>query len=1314
MLEHDIHGSKGGGKKPHTPVETPNNLLSTAYAKVLIAVAEGELAGTPTAQDIYLDGTPLANADGSLNFGGVKWEWRPGTSDQEYIAGLPEVSTEYSIGYELRNQFPWTRAITKTQLDAVRVTFQWNALLRQEDNGDTVGSVVEYAIEISTDGGAFEEYERYKIEGKTNTTYERTHRVDLPKANSGWTIRATRITQDQTSSKIQDKTYIKSVAEVVDAKQRYPNTALLYVEFDSRMFGGGNIPRVSVRTKGRIVRVPDNYDPENRTYSGVWSGVFKWAYTNNPAWILHDIMTQDRFGLGHKVTLPMVDKWAMYEISQHCDVMVPKGDGSGELEPRHTCNVYIQEKSDAWQVLRDIASCFNGMTYWNGTQFTAVADKRENLDNIPIFSRANVVNGRFDYNAADDKSIFTSALVSYDEPDDHYNTQVEATFETSQIIRWGSDRQTEISAIGCTSRGEAQRRGKYTLITNLYNRGVTFRTGLQGMDVDVMPGKLIHVADPLIGGEPFTGRLIAGTPTVVTLDREIKGKAGDILYITRSNGVTEGRTIDSVSGKVVTVMVDYTELPAPNAVWYLETQDLKSQLFRVTKVSAPEEGVYEISGVEYNDSKYAAIDTGARLEERPISKVPDGMQQPPQNLKLTAETYTEQTMAVTTMRISWDQTKNAVGYEGQWKVNEGDWVNTGITGANEFNIKGIYAGQYVARVRAINASGIKSVWTTSQLTPLNGKEGLPPAVAHVQTTPMFFGIRLDWFFPEGATDTLFTEFVYSENEDFNNAIPLGDFAYPRNSTEMHGLSAGKRFWFWCRLRDRTGNIGPWYPAKEDIGIPGQSMINDQGQYNDYLAGMISETALDKELYDRIDLIDGNGPGSVNDRLDKAVGDLQDQIDQISDALAYDPTKPDGYKKGDVVRLGNKLYQALKDVPMGVSPPNEEYWKDIGVILEETNGLVTRVDKNEEKIGLIDGKLTSVATSLESMQAAYRDDDGTGEMEDAIAGWQSRAQIIEEREVRATADEAIAKELVVFKAEIDGNAAKISTLTQVVADNDSATSSRLDALEAQVGDDIQAAIRSEAEARATADEALGKRIDVVSATMATDKAELQAAITAEQLARVTADEAMAQRVDTIEAGLITDTEVNALIQVEAIARANADGALGQRIDTVQIKVGENTASIQESRTAISDIDGRMKTSWSLKMEHQQDGKYVAAGIGLGIENGPAGLQSQFLVRADRFAVVSGDGGTEAAPFVVQGGQVFIKQALIGDGWITNAMIGNEIKSNNYVPGSVGWRIDKSGSIEINGNIPGTGRLSISNNVILVFDQNNTLRVRLGLW
>lgn len=633
MLDYEIHGSKGGSEKAHTPVETPNNLLSVAYAKVLIAVAEGELAGVPTDQDIFLDGTPLANPDGSKNFGGVKWEWRPGTTDQTYIAGLPEVSTEYNVGVELKTNAPYTRTVTKSQLDAVRLTFQWPALLEQKQNGDTVGVSMDYSIEISTAGGPFVEYQKYNINGKTNTAYERTHRVELPKSNSGWIIRAKRLTAESNSGTIQDTINIKSIAEVVDVKQRYPNTALLYVEFDSRMFGAGSIPKISVRTKGRIIRVPSNYNPVTRSYSGIWDGSWKWAWSDNPAWVFQDILTQDRFGTGNKVDLNMIDKWALYEIAQYCDVMVDDGHNQGVMIPRHTCNIYIQEKQDAWKVLRDIANIFNGMTYWNGTQFVAVADKQEPLTNLPIFGRSDVVDGTFNFAAADDKSIYTSALVSYDEPSNHYNTDVESTFDNEQILRWGGDRQIEISAIGCTSRGEAQRRGKYALITNQFNRTVTFRTGLQGLNDEVMPGKLIHVVDPLIGGRPFTGRLVAATSTVITLDRDITGKAGDVMYITKADGSSEGRTIQAVSNNIVTLTTAYSELPKPNSVWYLEAADLKSQLFRVTKISSPEESIYEIEGVEYNDSKYNAIDNGARLEPRPVSVVPPNIQQPPSTLR---------------------------------------------------------------------------------------------------------------------------------------------------------------------------------------------------------------------------------------------------------------------------------------------------------------------------------------------------------------------------------------------------------------------------------------------------------------------------------------------------------------------------------------------------------------------------------------------------------------------------------------------------------------------------------------------------------
>lgn len=1308
-------GRKGGGGSAHTPVEKANNLLSTSYAKVLMAVGEGPLSSTPTGQDIYLGGTPLIGPSGLENFGGVKWEWRSGTSDQTYIQGMPETAHELTIGYTLEN-IPYTRLITDSTLDAMRVTLQWPAIQQSKTNGDVVGYKIEYAIDVSTDGGQYVEVLNTSVDGKTNTTYERTHRINLPQEGSSWTVRVRRLTAKSTDSKIQDIMYVKSVADVIDAKLRYPNTALLYLEFDAELFGGTSIPKISVKVKGRQVRVPTNYDPDTRTYTGIWNGAFKWAYTNNPAWILLDICTNERFGLGGRLSVEDVDIYTLYQISQYCDVMV--SDGAGGLEPRFTCNMYLQSRAEAWQVLRDIVSRFNGMLHWNGSKLVATADMPVNVASVQTYGRSQVIDGKFSYSTPSEKTIYTSAVISYDDPTNHYETAKEAVNDLNLVNRWKTWAQTDITAIGCTSRGEAQRLGKYTMITNSLNRIVTFDLGMQGYLPT--PGQVIGVADEVLAGESLAGRIHSATETTVTLDRESTAQVGDILYVNMANGITgEGRTVKSVSGRTVTVTSAYTEVPNVELGWYLEKSDLKSQLFRVSKVTWDEEAnKFTVVGSQYEDSKYAAVDNGARLESRPITKIPAGGQEPPAAVTVDSYSYVEQTLAVTTMRVTWDAVPGAMNYEAQWRKDGGDWVNVGQTASTGFEVKGIYQGDYQARVRAINAIAVKSIWKESPNTPLEGKAGTPPSLAALIPSGMLFGIRLDWQFPEGAEDTLLTTIMYSPTESFEQAIKLGDFAYPTDSHEMHGLMAGQRFWFWGRLTDRSGNIGPWKPLESEIGVEGSSLINDDGQYNDYFAKLISETALDDLLYEKIGLIDGDGPGSVNERIDAVndrlegeIADLEEQIKNVTDSLVYDPEKT--YVTGEVVRMGNKLYQAQEDVPVDMPPPALPYWKDVGTILEQANAVVTQVDINTQNIENINGQIVSTAQQIESMQATYRDDDGTGDLNDAINGFNNKAAIIEERNIRVTADEAFASQLVVIKAEVDDSKAQISTLEQTTATADEALSERIDAISAQVGEDIQAQITSEATARATADSALGTRIDTVSANLATETSQRTAAITTEQTARVNADSALGTRIDTVQANMLTTSQVNALIQTETTARANADTALGSRIDTVQAKANDNTAAIQTVSTAQATTAGTVSASWAVKMELNAQGQYVAAGIGLGIANGPAGLQSQFLVRADRFAVVNGTNTTTTAPFVVSGGQVFISQAMIGTGWITNAMIGDTIQSTNYVANSTGWRLNKAGTLEINGTVAGSGKLNITNNLIRIYDSNNVIRVKIGL-
>jgi predicted phage tail protein len=417
-----ITGAKGGSSSPKAPLEAADSLRSTNLAKLLIAVGEGEFDGVPTAANIYLDNTPINDATGNVNFPNVKWEWRSGAVDQSYIPGIPSVENETTINVELRSDTAWVRSLNNTQLSAVRLRFAWPALQRQDDSGNVGGYRIEYAVDVSTDGGAYYQVLEEAVDGKTTTRYERSRRIDLPAAASGWQIRVRRLTPNQNTNKIADTMLIAGYTEVIDAKLRYPNTALLYLEFDAEQFT--NIPAVTVDCNARKWQVPSNYDPVARTYSGVWDGSFKSAWTNNPAWITYGICVQDRFGLGRRIKPWMVDKWELFRIAQYCDQLVP--DGAGGQEPRFLCDMNLQAKAEAWTLLRDISAIYRGMTYWAEGQIVMQADMPRAQDFDYVFTRANVIDGKFSYGSASSQTRYTRAIVSFDNPANNYDTDVTA------------------------------------------------------------------------------------------------------------------------------------------------------------------------------------------------------------------------------------------------------------------------------------------------------------------------------------------------------------------------------------------------------------------------------------------------------------------------------------------------------------------------------------------------------------------------------------------------------------------------------------------------------------------------------------------------------------------------------------------------------------------------------------------------------------------------------------------------------------------------------------------------------------------------
>lgn len=1152
VAEHlEVAGAKGGSSKPKTPVEAPDSLQSTNIASILLAVGEGEFDGTPTDRDIYLDNTPIVDAGGNVNFPGVKWEWRPGSVEQDYIQGIPAIENETTVNVELRSDNPFSRALSNTQLSAVRVRMSWPRLVQQDSSGNTNGYRIEYAIDIATDGGAYVEAHRGAVDGKTTNGYQRSVRVNLPAATSGWMLRVRRITPNANSGTVADTMTIAGYTEIIDEKLRYPNTALLYIEFDAQQFQ--NIPAVTVKCKAKRWPVPSNYDPETRTYTGVWDGTFKQAWTNNPAFVTYGLCVEDRFGLGKRIKSWMVDKWEMYRIAQYCDQLVPNGQGG--QEPRFLCDMNLQGRAEAWTLLRDLSAIYRGMVYWAHGSLFMQADMPRAQDIDYVFTRANVIDGEFVYGGAERNTHYSRALVSYDNPANNYDTDVIPVTDLALQRRY-RDRPIEISAIGCTRASEAQRRGKWALLSNSQDRTVTFKTGMEGRIP--LPGYVIPVADELVAGRPNGGRISAAAGRVVTLDRDTPIKAGDRLILNLPSGTAQARTVQSVSGRAVTVTVAYSVQPEPELQWAIDYDDLAVQLFRVLKTVRTQEGEYEITALEFNPSKFAAIDTGAKLDERPISVIPITVVLPPASVSLTSAYVVDQGIAVSTMTIAWPAVQGAVAYDVEWRKDNGNWVRLQRTGTTSVDVVGIYAGAYLARVRAVSSFDITSIWRDSMLTQLTGKEGLPPAVTYLTATSLIFGISLKWGIPAGAEDTQRTEIWYGPSNSLEAATKLADLAYPQTEYVMQGLAAGAAFFFWARLVDRTGNIGPWYPVAP-TAVRGISET-DAGPILDMISGEIDESMLGQQLKDKID-------------------GLQEQISALDGLKAYDPEA--AYTEGQMSVVGGRIYQALQDVPAdpegGNSPPNPELWADVGQSIESANGLAQQVQANTAKIKEVDGKVVASASQLSALQAAWRPDSGEGDLADALAGWDSKARIATESLVRASENEVLAR----------------------------------------------------------------------------------------------------------------------------------------KTETLDASIGQTNATVQTVSQAQAALDGKASTMWAVRMQLTAQGQYVAAGIGLGIENGPAGLQSQFLVSADRFAVVNGVNDTLSSPFVVQGGQVFINQAFINQAFIQQIILGMTLRSQ---------AVDSQGRplIELN-MVNGTftlrgqdasGSLLINNGGVYVYDANSIERTAVG--
>ncbi|MBW7624505.1 DUF1983 domain-containing protein [Enterobacter kobei] len=1223
-----LKGRKGGSSSSRTPTEQPDDLQSVAKAKILVALGEGEFAGQLTGKDIYLDGTALENADGSQNFSGVTWEFRAGTQAQKYIQGIPGTENEISVGTEVTSATAWTRTFTNTQLSAVRLRLKWPSLFKQEDDGDLVGYSVNYAIDLQTDGGTWQTVLNTSVTGKTTSGYERSHRIDLPQAGNTWTIRLRKITSDANSAKIGDTMTLQSFTEVIDAKLRYPNTALLYIEFDSSQFNG-SIPQISCEPRGRVIRVPDTYDPETRTYSGTWTGAFKWAWTDNPAWIFYDLVVSDRFGLGHRLTAANIDKWTLYQVAQYCDQMVPDGKGGNGTEPRYTCNVYIQDRNDAYTVLRDFAAIFRGMTYWGGDQIVALADMPRDVDYS--YTRANVVGGRFTYSSSTTKSRYTTALVSWSDPGNAYADAMEPVFEQALVARYGFN-QLEMTAIGCTRQSEANRKGRWGILTNNKDRVVSFDVGLDGNIPQ--PGYIIAVADELLSGKVMGGRISAVNGRVIKLDRVADAAAGDRLILNLPSGASQSRTIQAVNGESVTVTTAYSETPQAEAVWVVESDELYAQQYRVVSVSDNDDGTFSITAAWHDPDKYDRIDTGAIIDQRPVSVIPPGNQSPPSNIVISSFSVVQQNISVETMRVSWDQAQNAIAYEAQWRRNDGNWVNVPRSSTTSFDVPGIYAGRYLVRVRAINAAEISSGWGYSEEKTLTGKVGNPPKpVGFIASENVVFGIELNWGFPANTDDTLKTEIQYSLTGTEDDAMLLADVPYPQRKYQQMGLKAGQIFWYRAQLVDRSGNESgytEWVRGQASIDV---SDITD----------VILEEIKDSEVFK--DLIE-----SAVDSSEK-LAELSDAIKENADGLA---AAVGSNKQTAEAIIGNAL--AIADVVVrqtaqqGANSAKFEQLRE--VIATETEARVTDVTRLEAKTAQNEAGITDVRQALATETEARAS---------AVSQLTAATQAASDKADSAAAVGA-------------QNTASITDLSQVVTDLDSSMASRLEELGAQT-DKASGGIQNNAIALITSTLAQVNQRNLLSVQYGDNKASI------ERVDNVMADasKAVAESLRVLDSSTGGNTA-----NVTDLSKTLADftQASATQINSLKVTVNGQSAAIVQNSQVSADINNNLNAMYSIKVAVDSNGNQYAAGMGIGVQNTPSGMQSQVLFVADRFAVMAQAGGTVTLPFVIQNGQTFINDAFFRDASIQFGKITDSLKSDNFVAGKTGWNMPKSGNAELN--------------------------------
>ena len=1300
VYRHPVKGAKAGQKEPRKPIISKDTAASISTAKLLYGLAEGEIYGLADGtKSIRLDGTPLVDDAGSPNFEGVTWDFRNGSNDQEYIKGFPDVSNETPVNVELRSSQPWIKAFNDTQISAVRVRFKWNRLSETNgENGDVTGYKIDYAIDLQTDGGAYQNVLTTKIQDKTSAGYERTHRIDLPKAKTGWQLRVRRITPNSTSDLIQDTMMIDAVAEVIDVKLSYPNTALLGVQYNAELFS--NIAKMSVRLKGKIIRVPDNYDPVARTYTGIWTGNFKDAYSNNPAWVFYDLCTQWRGGLGERLDATMIDRWSLYALGQYCDQ--PVSDGQGGLEPRFTCNVYLQKQEEAYTVLQNIAGIFRAMSFWTGERIMLDADVPQ--DPIYTYSSANIVGGvaGIQYSGTRNRDRHTLAKVAWDNPNNDYQTEYEYIRDEKAMSKFGV-KVLDLSAFGCTSQAQAQRAGLWALKTEqLETRQVTFSVGLDGAIPRV--GNIISLSDEAFAGRANGGRVsaVSDAQYVVTLDRDVTVNVGDTLIVNGGSGKSERRNIKSVAGRKITVTAPFTSAEREH-VWAIETADLKLMRFRVMSITENDDATYAITAIQHEPQKYDAIDFGTDVKPTEITIINPDTVDAPASVAITSRHREVQGQMITTLVIGWSQVEGAVAYDVEWRKDDGTWVKVPRTGNVSVEIDGVYSGNYMARVRAISAFDVQSRPTESILTDVKGKIGLPPTVVGLTATGILFGMDLKWGFAAGSGDAAYTEIQVGSAPDVNVAT-LGQYSYPTNTHTINGLQGNLSQSYRARLVDKLGFKSPW-----SAWVTGTTDANAD-KVMDLIQGQIDESSLNDILTSKIADIEINKDAISQETQERiqAIIDANSRIDgKVSQTEFINYQEDTG---NEFIAQGEKLDGIIADYKPQYADKTQyanasrsaqwTYWKTVAADNYASNQRIT------------------------NLQSEFAD---------------SNANFTNELFTLAEKDKSIAADITQLYADTGENYGLIQDVSIAISDPNTGLAAKVTELQSSVNNPNNLASLVEGSG-AFSDEfgSISGQFSNFEAVVDGQKTAMEVLSgvgNAEKLKNEIAKARLDKNVTNLNAQSVAlTTQINGyttkIADVTAKRDATSDTTLKAEYDNLitdltaarddltaqKAVIADQVAQLAAEKKVLDDfkeVEDGVRAQYTVKTDNA--GKIVGFGLVLQKDG-----FSAFDVRADRFSISAPSdkpndvNGTSpfmvlTNPQVIDGVSVpagtYMRNTYIAKASIDLAQINTAtITSLSALSATIGhFKSAESGA-----------RLEIKDSLLSVYDSNNVLRVRLGIW